>query len=58
MLLDGDWEDENNFSTDKDPGFVDASAMNFQLRDDSEVFARIPGFERIPFERIGLQRKD
>ncbi|HNY87537.1 MAG TPA: right-handed parallel beta-helix repeat-containing protein, partial [Candidatus Hydrogenedentes bacterium] len=58
MLLDGDWEEEDNLSTDKDPGFVDAAAMNFQLRDDSEVFARIRGFERIPFERIGLQRKD
>lgn len=58
MLLDGDWEDENNFSTDEDPGFVDASAMNFQLRGDSEVFRQIPGFERIPFEKIGLQRKD
>lgn len=58
MLLDGDWEEENNFSTEKDPGFVDAATMNFRLRDDSEVFTQIPGFERIPFERIGLQRKD
>jgi len=58
MLLDGDWEQENNFTTETDPGFVDAAAMNFELRDDSEVFRQIPGFERIPFEKIGLQRKE
>lgn len=57
MLLDGDWEEENNFVTDADPGFVDAAAMNFQLRDDSEVYQKIPGFERIPFEKIGMRRK-
>lgn len=56
MLLDGDWEASDNFVTEKDPGFVDAAAMNFQLRDDSEVFQKIPGFERIPFEEVGLQR--
>ena len=56
MLLDGDWEASDNFVTEKDPGFVDAAAMNFQLRDDSEVFKKIPGFERIPFEEIGLRR--
>lgn len=57
MLLDGDWEQKDNFVTDTDPGFVDAAAMNFQLRDDSEVFQKIPAFERIPFEDIGLQRE-
>ena len=45
---------EDNFVTDDDPGFVDAENMNFQLRDDSIVYEKIPGFKRIPFDRIGL----
>lgn len=35
--------------------FVDPESLNFQLKDDSSVYTDIPGFERIPFERIGLQ---
>jgi hypothetical protein len=46
----------DNFITQGDPGFVDAAALNFQLRDTSEVYRRIPTFERIPFESIGLYR--
>lgn len=57
MLLDGDWEENDNFVTDTDPGFVDAAAMNFQLREDAEVFRKIPGFEAIPFNRIGMKRE-
>lgn len=57
MLLDGDWEEKDNFVTDTDPGFVDAATMNFQLREDSVVFQKIPGFERIPFDKIGPQRE-
>lgn len=37
---------------DVDPHFVDAAKGNFQLRDDSPAYKL--GFERIPFERIGL----
>jgi len=33
---------------------VDAAAMNFQLKPDAPIFAKIPGFKRFPFERIGL----
>jgi len=43
----------DNFITDEDPGFVDAANMNFQLRDDSIVYRNIPGFQKIPIERIG-----
>ena len=28
--------------------------MNFQLKDDSRVYKEIPGFKKIPFEKIGL----
>lgn len=38
--------------TEGDPGFVDAANLDFRLRDDSPVYER--GFQRIPFERIGL----
>lgn len=41
--------------TEGDPGFVDPAKMNFQLRDDSPAYKL--GFKRIPFERIGLERK-
>ena len=37
---------------DVDPHFIDADRMNFQLRDDSPAYRL--GFERIPFELIGL----
>ncbi|MHB9134327.1 MAG: right-handed parallel beta-helix repeat-containing protein [Armatimonadota bacterium] len=38
-----------------DPGFVDKTKGNFQLREDSPAFKM--GFTRIPVEEIGLQRK-
>lgn len=52
-------EFENNLvlGEDEDAGFVDPDQGNFQLRDDSIVYKKIPGFERIPFERIGLMRE-
>ncbi len=53
----GTWDlDESNWSTDEDPGFVDAANENFQLKPDSEIFKRIPGFEPIPFEKIGPKK--
>jgi hypothetical protein len=42
-----------NFITQKDPGFVDAAKLNFQLKDDSLVYRKLPGFQKIPFEKIG-----
>jgi hypothetical protein len=58
MLLDGDWDQRDNYATDSDPGFVDAAGMNFALKEDSEVFKKIPGFEKIPFGEIGLVRDE
>jgi len=40
--------------TDIDPRFVDAPKLNFQLKPDSPVYQKLPGFKKIPFERIGL----
>ena len=45
----------DNFVTQSDPGFVDLAAGNFALKKDSEVFTKIPGFENIPFHKMGLQ---
>lgn len=47
-------EDVNNYRTDSDPGFVDYKNGNFNLRSDSEVFKKIPGFEPLPFDKMGL----
>lgn len=52
----GNWQcgQDENLVVDHDPGFVDAAGGNFALRPDSEVFTKLPGFEPIPFARIGL----
>ncbi len=42
-----------NNLTNTDPGFVDEENLVFALRDDSPAYT-IPGFERIPWEQIGL----
>lgn len=53
----GNWvADGVGWTTANDPGFVDVAAGDFRLRTESEVFTRIPGFEAIPFEYIGLTR--
>ena len=44
-----------NYITAGDPGFLDVAAGRLGLRPDSEVFRKIPGFEPIPFEEIGLR---
>jgi hypothetical protein len=46
-------EETNNIVVDDDPGFVDARLMNFTLRDDSNVYRKLPGFPKIPFGEIG-----
>ncbi len=55
----GNWRVEPNtlWATDEDPGFVDRTHGNYQLRSDAEVFQRLPGFNPIPFEQIGLKRR-
>ncbi len=46
--------EEDNLTVSEDPGFVDAARENYALKPDSEVFQKIPGFEPIPFSKIGL----
>jgi hypothetical protein len=52
----GNWQvaPQDNWSTDADPGFVNAAEGDFRLKPSSEVFSKLPGFQPVPFERIGL----
>ncbi|MEI8291150.1 MAG: right-handed parallel beta-helix repeat-containing protein [Verrucomicrobiota bacterium] len=43
-----------NVSYDGDPGFVDMAKHDFRLKPDSKVFKDLPGFQPIPFDKIGL----
>lgn len=45
---------EKNLETSGDPGFVNAAKNDFQLKKDSSVYRDVGGFERIPFDKIGL----
>ncbi len=44
---------KGNFSAKSDPGFYDMSTKNFLLKPDSQVYKEIPGFNPIPFTRMG-----
>lgn len=46
---------ENNWTTDADPGFADLARLDFSLSPGSEAFRRIPGFEPVPFAKMGLR---
>ena len=50
----GEQELIDNLETDDDPGFIDAAHQDFGFKEDATVYDRIPGFQRIPFEKIGL----
>lgn len=51
-------EGKNNWVTKEDPGFIDLQKKNFKLKQDAKVFQMIPGFEPIPFEKMGLYKDD
>ncbi|MCG3141122.1 MAG: hypothetical protein HDKAJFGB_02312 [Anaerolineae bacterium] len=53
-FVNGNWELDQCMVTEEDPGFVDYQHEDFNLREDSEVFQKIPGFEPVPFQKIGL----
>ncbi len=44
---------ENNFVTQGDPGFVDMANKNYLLKEDTTVYNEIPGFNLVPFTRMG-----
>ena len=45
----------DNFITNADPGFVNYSKEDFRLKEDSEVWKKVPGFIAIPVEKIGYK---
>ena len=47
-------EGKNNWVTTEDPGFYDLKSKNFKLKENARVFQMIPGFQDIPFEKMGL----
>lgn len=47
-----------NLVTDKNPGFISAETLDFGFKDDTVVYTALPGFQRIPFEKIGLYRDE
>lgn len=53
----GNWDVTHSLVTNQDPGFRNSAKLDFRLRADSAAFTEMPGFERIPFEQIGLQRQ-
>mgnify|MGYP002641046769 CR=1 FL=1 len=50
----GNWSVDNCVIVKHDPGFIDMKAQNFNLRDDAQVLTQLPGFEKIPFDEMGL----
>lgn len=46
----------DNFITNENPGFEDASHQNFQLKKNAVVFEKAPDFQPVPFEKTGLSK--
>lgn len=44
----------SDFAKPEDPGFANPAAFDYSLPEDAEVLQKIPGFQPIPFARIGL----
>ncbi|MBQ7793568.1 MAG: right-handed parallel beta-helix repeat-containing protein [Clostridia bacterium] len=44
---------EDNYVVGGDPGFYDMENRNYLVKEDSEVYKRIPDFKPIPFTRMG-----
>jgi hypothetical protein len=51
-------ESRNNWVTKEDPGFVDLKNRNFNLKPGAKVFQMIPGFEPIPFDKMGTYKDE
>jgi hypothetical protein len=59
-VIDGDKDwlpfSDDNWIINENPGFVDEDNMNFELKEDAQVFVSVPGFEAIPFSKIGVKK--
>ena len=52
----GTQKEENNWSTNGNPGFVDFNNGDYTLTGFADVFHHIPGFKAIPMDRIGISK--
>ena len=53
--MSGRWHtNETSVVIEGDPGFENRAAGDLRLRSDSPIYRMIPGFQPIPFEKIGL----
>ena len=50
----GNWDIEQCITVNHDPGFVNRSKGDFNLRQDAAVLTQLPDFEKIPFDKMGL----
>jgi len=50
----GTIRNNKHYSKSYDVGFIDKEGRNFSLKPRSRIFADIPGFKAIPFDKIGL----
>lgn len=51
-------EGRNNWVTREDPGFVDMKNKNFTLKSDAAVYKMIPGFQPVPFNKMGIYKDE
>jgi hypothetical protein len=47
---------DDNWITNENPGFVNEEELNFELNIDAKAFEAIPGFETIPFSKMGTKK--
>lgn len=50
----GPFDKTSNLITNEDPGFYDYKNGNFELKDNSFVYKKLPNFKKIPFQSMGL----
>lgn len=53
----GSYRSKSFWKTNDDPGFVDMKNNDFTIRQDAELFKKLPGFRNISFEKIGLKNR-
>lgn len=53
--MDGILEERDNVTITDDPATMAKAGVDFTWKPDPAVYQQIPGFEPIPFEKIGLQ---
>jgi hypothetical protein len=48
---------DQNLEINEDPGFVNEKEQDFTLKKSSVIFKKLPGFQSIPFGRIGRKSR-